>query len=263
MVGGTSVDITEQKRVEEALRESESFRRMIIESEPECVKLVAPDFTLLDMNPAGIEMIEANSREQVVGQSVLDIVAPECRNTYIGMHQRVCQGESVVAEFEIIGLKGSHRWMESHAAPLLDKESRVIAHLAITRDITERKLAVEALRESEERYRVVSETASEAIITIDESSKILFVNPSTEQIFGYSAQEMLGEPLTMLMPEYRRHVQRSGLNRYVETSQQHMSWTERTPGLHKCGKEIPLKSVSVQSQQKRASLFHRHCPRRY
>lgn len=149
MVGGTSIDITEQKRVEEALRESERFRRMIFESEPECVKVVAPDYTLLDMNPAGLEMIGANSREQVVGQSVLSLIAPECQDTFTGMHQRVCQGESVVMEFEIIGLDGTRRWMESHAAPLLDKESRVIAQLAITRDVTEHRRAERRIGRSE------------------------------------------------------------------------------------------------------------------
>ena len=149
MVGGTSVDITEHKRVEEALRESETFRRMIIESEPECVKLVAPDYTLLDMNPAGLEMIAATCREQVVGQSVLNLIAPDSRSTFMGMHQRVCQGESVVTEFEIVGFNGARRWMESHAAPLLNKESRVIAQLAITRDVTERKHARDRLRRSE------------------------------------------------------------------------------------------------------------------
>jgi PAS domain S-box-containing protein len=189
MVGGTSVDITEHKRVEEALRQSESFRRMIIESEPECVKLVAPDYTLLDMNPAGLRMIGATSREQVVGQSVLDLVAAESRSTFIGMHQRVCQGESVVKEFEIVGLNGARRWMESHAAPLLDKESRVMALLAVTRDVTERKSAEEALRHAEQKYRRIFENATEGIFQSTPDGKLIDANPALAFMYGFDSPE--------------------------------------------------------------------------
>ena len=61
--------------------------------------------------------------------------------------------------------------------------------------------ALETLRETEERYRTLAETASDAIITIDEESTILFVNLAAVRIFGYSLAEMSGQPLTMLMPE--------------------------------------------------------------
>ena len=237
MVGGTGVDITEYKRVEETLRESESFRRMIIESEPECVKLVAPDYTLLDMNPAGLEMIGATSREQVVGQSVLSLIAPEFRSTFMRMHQRVCQGESVVTEFEIVGLKGSRRLVESHAAPLHDQESRVIGQLAITRDVTERKraqeqlrrlsdnahavrdsegiplyyegttqdiaarkLVEEALRESEERYRELFENAKDATYVHDLSGRYTSVNRAAEKLSGYTKGEILGKSFINFVP---------------------------------------------------------------
>lgn len=100
---------------------------------------------------------------------------------------------------------------------------------------------VEALRDNEERYRLVAETASDAIITINEESTILFVNQAAEKIFGYSIEEISGAALTMLMPEYMRHVHRAGINRYLATGQKHISWKSvELPGLHKNGKEIPL-----------------------
>ena len=97
------------------------------------------------------------------------------------------------------------------------------------------------LKESEEHYRIVAETASDAIITIDESSTILFANPAAEKIFGYTAEELTGKPLTLLMPEYLRHVHRAGMRRYIETGRRHISWEAvELPGLHKSGREIPL-----------------------
>jgi PAS domain S-box-containing protein len=98
-----------------------------------------------------------------------------------------------------------------------------------------------AFRESEEHYRAVAEAATDAIITIDSDSTILVVNPAAERIFGYSTEEMIGQPLTMLMPEYLRHLHKAGIRRYTETGRKHIGWAAvQLPGLHKRGAEIPL-----------------------
>ena len=98
-----------------------------------------------------------------------------------------------------------------------------------------------SLPESEEHYRAVAEAATDAIITINSDSTILIVNPATERIFGYSTEEIIGQPLTMLMPEYLRHLHKAGITRYQETGQKHIGWSAaQLPGLHKTGNEIPL-----------------------
>ena len=107
--------------------------------------------------------------------------------------------------------------------------------------LIERKRAEESLRESEDRFRTVAQTASDAIITIDEHSTIIFVNPAAETVFGHAIAEMIGEELTMLMPEYMRHLHRAGFHRYLDTGRRHLSWQAiELPGLHKSGREIPL-----------------------
>jgi PAS domain S-box-containing protein len=89
--------------------------------------------------------------------------------------------------------------------------------------------------------RVIADTASDAIITIDEQSTILFINRAAEGIFGYTRAELIGQSMTMLMPEYLRHVHRGGLKRYLSTGARHISWDAvELPGLHKDGREIPL-----------------------
>jgi PAS domain S-box-containing protein len=98
-----------------------------------------------------------------------------------------------------------------------------------------------AFRESEEHYRAVAEAATDAIITIDSASTILIVNAAAERIFGYSAAEMIGQPLTMLMPEYLRHLHKAGITRYMETGQKHIGWAAiQLTGLHKSSAEIPM-----------------------
>jgi PAS domain S-box-containing protein len=105
----------------------------------------------------------------------------------------------------------------------------------------ERKAAELALRESEERYRLVAETASDAIITINEKSTILLANPAVEKVFGYQREELLGQNLAILMPEYLRHIHKSSIKRYLDTGETHIPWRRvELPGLHKNGTAIPL-----------------------
>ncbi len=109
------------------------------------------------------------------------------------------------------------------------------------RERAQRRQAEERLRAAEETYRVVAETASDGIVTIDDEGRITFVNPAAEQIFGYSADELWGVELAMLMPERFREVHRAGLRLFLATGQRGVSWTAAEfAGLHKDGHEIPL-----------------------
>jgi PAS domain S-box-containing protein len=136
---GAVRDITAAKEAAEQLREREQELRAILESEPECVKTLDADGRLLHMNPAGLRMIEADSLEQVRGSSIFDVIAPQSLETFRTLHERVMAGESVVQEFEIRGLRGTRRWMETHAAPLRNQEGEVVSYLSITRDVTDRR----------------------------------------------------------------------------------------------------------------------------
>ena len=133
-------DVTERRRAEEALRLSEEYRRAIIETEPACVKVVSGPGILLDMNPAGLAMLEAASLEEGRKQSLLEYVLPEYRGGFWDLHMRVMQGGSGHLEFELEGLKGTRRTLETFAVPLRDEAGEVTAHLAVTHDITQRKL---------------------------------------------------------------------------------------------------------------------------
>ncbi len=97
------------------------------------------------------------------------------------------------------------------------------------------------LQDIVESSRIIMETGSDAIITINENSRILFVNRGAVNIFGYAIEELIGSDLTMLMPEYLRHVHRAGLKNYLDTGQKHIPWVAvELPGLHKNGQEISL-----------------------
>jgi len=138
---GAMPDITERKRLEQKLAQRESHLRAIIDTEPECVKVVAEDGALLEMNPAGLAMIEADSFEQVAGQSIFPLVVSEHRSAFEALSKKTFRGESGMLEFEIVGLKGTRRWLETHTAPLRNARGEIFALLGVTRDNTERKKA--------------------------------------------------------------------------------------------------------------------------
>lgn len=113
--------------------------------------------------------------------------------------------------------------------------------MAINHSTTQAPRSTASFQDIVESSRVIVETASDAIITINEQSTILFVNRATSNIFGYAAEELIGSELTMLMPEYLRHLHRAGLTNYLATGQKHISWEAvELPGLHKSGKELTL-----------------------
>ena len=175
--------------------ESEKRFRAIVETTPECVKLVAADGTLLQMNSVGLSMVGANSSEAVIGRCVYDLIAPEHRERYQEFNERICGGERESLEFDIVGLKGQRRHMETHAAPLQTTEGTCV-QLAVTLDITERKAAEEA----RQRLVAIVESSDDAIVGKDLSGIVMSWNPGAERMFGYSANEMIGRPITTIIP---------------------------------------------------------------
>ena len=183
-------DISDRKQAQE----SANLVRTIVESEPECVKLVARDGTLLDMNPAGLAMIEAESLAQVQGKSIYPFVVSDYRKAFQALTERVFQGESGILEFEILGLKGTRRWLETHATPFRNNKGEIGAVLSVTRDISDRKRIETALAASEQQLRGIINSAGAAIahlrIYANHTWQQEFYSAGTLQLFGYTPEEM-------------------------------------------------------------------------
>ncbi len=196
---GSAIDIHDRKLAQEALRRSEERLRAILEHEPECVKVVSADGVLIDMNPAGLAMIEAGSAEEVIGRVVGQLVHPDDRETYFALHRQAIAGQSGRASFRVTGLKGRECWMESHAVPLRGPGGVVEAVLSVTRDVTERRRAEAALLEVKERQELILAATAEGIHGIDLDGNIVFENAAALSMLGYERAEMLGRPAHWLI----------------------------------------------------------------
>jgi PAS domain S-box-containing protein len=202
------VDITDRKHGEDVLRDSEERFRAIVETTPECVKLVAPDGTLLLMNEAGLGMVGAARADEVTGKSVYDLIAPEDRESYRSFNHRVCAGEKASLEFDIIGLKGKRRRMETHAVPLRRSDASV-AQLGITRDITERWKA----EETRLLLGAIVDSSDDAIISKDLGGRITSWNRAAERLYGYAAEEAVGKSIFIVVPPERHDEEKDILDR--------------------------------------------------
>ncbi len=146
-------DISDRKKADIALKESENHLRTILQTEPECIKLLRKNGELEDMNPAGLAMIEADDFEQVKGKSILNIINKPYRKAFQSLTENVFKGKSGTLEFEITGLKGTMRWLSTNAVPLKDAEGKIVSLLGVTRDITDRKKAEEEIKKTAEELR--------------------------------------------------------------------------------------------------------------
>jgi two-component system cell cycle sensor histidine kinase/response regulator CckA len=189
----------ELRRQSIASSNRERLLQTIIDSEPECVKLVALDGTLKMMNPAGLRMIQADSADQVVGRPLLPMVAPEHRSAFMELTEHVFQGGQGSLEFLALGLKGAQLWLETHAVPLRDDAGSVVALLAITRDVTDRKTADDARRQSEANLRMLFEQASDGIFVTDPTGITLDANEAACTLTGYSRDELVNHSVTELV----------------------------------------------------------------
>ncbi len=198
-VVGFAVDVTERRQVESALRESEARLRTIFNSEPECVTLIDQQGRVMEMNPAGLAMVEADSIDGLRRRPVVDVVAPEHRAAFSQLHRRVFAGEPATLEFEIIGLRGKRSWLATNAVPLRDSSGAIYALLGIARDISRRRIAERALVESEERFcKAFYANALPLTITRMTDGMILDANVALTTLINRSRDEVIGQTTVAL-----------------------------------------------------------------
>lgn len=135
------MDIEERKHTEWIIREQGNYLKAIVDTTPECVILLGDDTVILDINPTGVLLLQANHKDDVIEKEFINYVSPEFKEQFIRMHKRTLQHrKSDSLEFEII-LNNVISHVEMRIAPLSDANNDILASLAVIRDITARKQA--------------------------------------------------------------------------------------------------------------------------
>jgi PAS domain S-box-containing protein len=208
---------------------SDEVLRAMTATSPDCVKVVSRDGRLLQMNPAGLAMIDAASWHSVEFTPASEFVALEHQNLWTANHLRVCGGESLIWEFDGIGLKGARRNLEAHASPITLSDGS-IGQFAITRDVTERnksrdvqrqlnaqmeervkertselEATLRRLQESERSFELLVDSVTDyALYMLDPTGLVVSWNSGARRIKGYDAAEIIGKNFACFYSEQDR-----------------------------------------------------------
>ena len=231
----------ELDRLNEELRQRELQEKAILDNIPDMAWLKDEESRIIKVNEA-FARSAGTTAENLTGKTDFDIWPKDLAARYRADDKEVLNtGRRKQVEEPLVDRNDRLIWVETIRTPIYNLRGQVIGTTGIARDITERKKVEEALRESENRYRAITETALDAIITIDQESTIILTNAAVETIFGYTSSELFGRSLTMLMPDPLKKAHRDAITRYVATGRRHLPWGAiELPGRHKDGRQIPL-----------------------
>lgn len=233
------MNIDEHNQAEARLQQGEGLLQAFFESSPNLIFVKDRQGRYLYGNAQFKKAFHIPG--DIKGKSDDELFSAEQAAAFQAVDRQVFQsGTSVKIEDVAVYEDGPHARIVQKF-PLFNAEGEIYAIGGAVTDITERKQEESALRYSEENYRLVVETAPDAVISIDERGAILFANPATVRIFGYDPAELIGKPLTVLMPEFLRKLHEKGFSRYLATGQRHINWqgTELT-ALRRDGREFPV-----------------------
>ncbi len=200
-------DITERKKIDAELLESEKLYRNLVERLPDGVYKSSHEGRFIEVNPAMVKMLGYQSREELMAIDIKSELyfEPDDRESIILQEK--------LEEMGVFRLKkkdGSEIWVEDHGWYTIDDSGEILYHEGIMRDITERKIAEEILKESEERFKLLFEKAPVGYQSLDENGFLIDVNETWLELFGYRKEEVIGCWFgDFLAPEYQNNFRKT------------------------------------------------------
>ncbi len=191
-IEGTLIDITDRKMAENALRESERSYRLLVERMREGLAQVDNDGTFLFVNDRYCEMV-GYSHDELIGRNADTLIAfPEDVELMHSKSELRKQGISDQYEVRARRKDGTVIWLEIGGAPVRDADDNVVGSIGVHNDITERRRAEEALRESEARYRLMAENSTDMISRSTPEGTIVYASEASRRLLGYEPAEITG-----------------------------------------------------------------------
>jgi diguanylate cyclase (GGDEF)-like protein/PAS domain S-box-containing protein len=186
-------DVTERKLESMVAKERGQRLQAIFDTEPQCVKIIDLNGSLIDMNKAGLDMLQVSTLEEAKQYQLVDFILPKYQDDFRLLRKKVFSGEEGVLEFEISAKKGTRRWLEEHAVPMYDDLGEVTGLLAIVIDITERKQAEARILHLTLLYKALSEV-NQAIVRMEEIDELFPLVCRNAVEFGGMKMAFVGQP---------------------------------------------------------------------
>jgi PAS domain S-box-containing protein len=252
-------DVTERKLAEESLRESEERLSGILELASDAIISVNEFQRIIVFNRTA-EHIFGFSANEIIGKS-LDILIPErFQKEHINYVQQFGRfgitQRGMGRSREIIGRRKDGEEFPAEASISRFDVSGQKVLTVVLRDITERKKILEALLASEEKFRALADTANDAIVSADSTGSITYFNKGAERIFKYFSNEVMGKPLTILMPEKFHEAHRNGFSRFLSTGEVRViGKVVELEGRKKDGSDFPMELSLATWKKEKEILF--------
>ena len=211
-------DITSRKQAEDALQESKQYNEQVIRSAQEGVIVYDHELRYQVWNPY-MEQLSGISASEVLGRHPLEVFPFLKDAGVIERLERALEGEVVgSADFPYqVPTTGKSGWTTDRSGPFRNAKGEIIGVIGTVSDITDRRRTENALRESEERHRLLADNASDVIWTMDLEGRFTYVSPSVERLRGYTQAEVMRQTLAEALTPESARVAKEGLANSVES----------------------------------------------
>ncbi len=194
-------EIDERKKAEESLRESEEKYRLLIENQSDLVVKIDQEGRFIFVSRSYCELF-VKSQQELINSEFMPLVHEDDReSTAIEMKKLFHPPYSAYMEQRAM-TKDGWRWLGWQYTAVLDESAHILAIVGVGRDITERKLVEDALRESEKKYRIITENTADVISIMDMNLRFTYISPAITRLRGLTVEEAMTQPLDqVLTPE--------------------------------------------------------------
>jgi PAS domain S-box-containing protein len=213
--GGLNDGTSDRVDAHQQLRAVEAQLRLMIDNAPGLVAMFDRDMRYVNVSKQWLSQYALKA--DVIGRSHYDVF-PEIPDTWREIHRRALAGEVLRSdEDRFVRKSGAVQWLRWEVRPWRAPSGEIAGIMIFAEDITQRKIAEEALRANEARYRAIVDSSMDSIICIDERGIVQSANPATKTILGYEADELLGANVSMIMPGYHASRHDDYIEAYLET----------------------------------------------